>query len=81
MDALTPLQTFLSNLASFIAGLAGICFTIAFIIYGIKLAGSAGNPPARANAIAGPWWTVIGAIVSFGAYFIVDMLKGVAGSV
>lgn len=69
---------FLENIASILTTVAGIGFTIAFIIYGFKLATSAGNPQTRSNSIAGLWWTALGAIVSFGAYFIIEILKDIA---
>lgn len=74
MGAFEPLRGLLEGTMGFISGIAGVGFTIAFIIYGFKLASSAGNPAARANAISGLWFTGLGAIVSFGAPFIVRML-------
>jgi TRAP-type C4-dicarboxylate transport system permease small subunit len=78
MEALSPLEELLRSVLTFVSGLAGVGFTIAFVIYGFKLAGSASNPAARANSVTGLWWTVMGAIVSFGAFFIVRLLEDIA---
>lgn len=81
VESLNPLSVLLNNVLQFISGLAGAGFTIAFIIYGFKLAGSASNPAARANSITGLWWTGLGAIISFGAPFIIRMLQDIADEV
>jgi len=81
MEALNPISLLIGNIMKFISGLAGTAFTIAFIIYGFKLATSSGNPAARANAVTGLWFTALGAIISFGAPFIISMLQGIANDV
>ncbi len=81
MSSLEPIELLLRNFLTFLSGLAGVGFTIAFVIYGFKPAGSAGNPAARANSISGLWWTGLGALVSFGASFIVSILSDLTSEV
>ena len=81
MAALSPLEQLLRSILTFVTGIAGVGFTIAFIVYGFKLATSASNPAARANSVTGLWWTIMGALVSFGAFFIVRLLQDIARDV
>lgn len=80
-EEMNPIVQLINKVVGFLSFIAGSIFTIVFIIYGFKLAGSAGNPTARANAITGLWWTGLGALVSFGSKFIVSLLTGVSKGV
>lgn len=77
-NQLGGLKRLIDDVVSFIAGLAAAVFTIIFIVYGFKLAGSSGNPQARANAITGMWWSGLGALLAFGAVGIANVLKGIS---
>lgn len=78
--SLNDITAIVRNVANWLLGLAGAFFVIMFILKGFKLATSAGNPRDRADAIGGLLWTGVGAIVTFGAWFLVGIVMGIGQS-
>lgn len=75
--SLSEITAIVRNVATWLLGLAGAFFVIMFILKGFKLATTAGNPRERADAIGGLLWTGVGAIVTFGAAFLVGIVMGI----
>ena len=74
---LADITTVVQRAAGWLLGLAGAFFVIMFMMKGFKLATTAGNPRDRADAIGGLLWTGVGAIVTFGAWFLVGVVMGI----
>jgi hypothetical protein len=74
---LEGITAFIGSVARWLTAIAGTIFGILFVLKGIKLASSSGNPNSKADAIGGLMWTGIGAIVAFGASYLVGVAMGI----
>jgi len=74
---LSTITSIIGRLAGWLLGIAGAFFVIMFMIKGFKLATTAGNPRERVEAINGLLWTGVGAVVTFGAWFLVGVVMGI----
>lgn len=64
------------NIVNFLAAIAGVFFVGKLIMDGIKLAFSSGNPGARAEAIHGILWSLVGCACALGAVLLVGVVLG-----
>lgn len=64
------------KIVNFAAVIAGVIFVGFLIRDGIKLAGSGGNPQARAEAIRGIVYSLLGCLCSIGASVLVGVVIG-----
>ena len=75
---LDGLANLIAAIAGWLLGIATTVFSLIFIFYGFKLAGSGGNPAARSSAISGMMWSGIGALIAFGAFGLANVFDDIA---
>lgn len=69
-------EAVLDPVLAFIVAIGGVVAVGALMLNGIRLAGSSGNPSARASAIKGIQYSLIGCLICIGAVIVVNLVRG-----
>ena len=74
---ISGLTIYLLDIAQWATGISGLIIAFACLKRGLEIAGSAANPSSKVSCGVKMANLVVGSLISFGAWFLVTVIKGV----